>query len=147
MKRLILILIISLVLSQTNYEKEEVNSGIKYENVILGCRPSKRCIDERCKIPCGRRFPPTRPKTCGPGEKLIDGKCYIPKPTCKPGEVYNNGKCEIRKPKNNGIRGIPHINRCHGKPCLPHPIPRCGPGEIRIGGKCQKKTDDVPKEE
>ena len=122
MKRLILILIISLVLSQTNYEtqKEEVNSGIKYENVILGCRPSKRCIDERCKIPCGR-YPPTRPRRCGPGE------------------VYNNGKCERKKPY-----------RCLGIGCTrqgPKPPIRCGPGEIRIRGRCQKKPDDVPKEE
>ena len=131
MKRLILILIISLVLSQTNYEtqKKEVKKTSKSGRMPGGCVKPPR----------------PRPKRCGPEEKLIDGKCYIPKPTCKPGEVYNDGKCEIKKPEDK-----PFTRRCGGRPCyIPHVRPpiRCGPGEIRIGGKCQKKTDDVPKEE
>ena len=135
MKRLILILLISFALTEVPKSERKISnkpierrpprqSQPPLSRVRGGCLPPPRCRGPGCR----------RPKKCGPGEKLIDGECYIEKPTCKPGEIYFNGRCEkSRRP----------LARCHGRGCGKTAVH----GEIRNNGKSPNKIDNVPKKE
>ena len=144
MKRLILILLISFALTEVPKSERKISnkpierrpprqSQPPLSRGRGGCLPPPRCRGPGCR----------RPKKCGPGEKLIDGECYIEKPTCKPGERYSNGRCEkSRRPRP--ICGTPFIrNRCRGGGCRKTPVS----GEIRNNGKSPNKIDNVPKKE
>ena len=137
MKRLILILLIALVLSQKNPKKDEPKGGsrsIRRPPPRPKCGPGEKYIDGKCYM-----------LKCGPGEKSIDGQCFVEKPKCGPGEKYADGRCYVKKPTcRPGERLVNGL--CQKNPPGPRRFPqknpvRCGPGEIVIKGVCQKKDD------